>query len=103
MNIGLKAEDIKYSPYSVKRALENTAANQDNIEVFALGYGLIQVGYSTLCYLNRSLYIHLVTKTVPPHPLGNEMQSLFHQRNDEFFLHTLVSVVCIIRTFLTWS
>ncbi|KAJ8310382.1 hypothetical protein KUTeg_012247 [Tegillarca granosa] len=40
---GLKANSIDYTPYSVKRALENTAQNVDNIEVFALGHGIVQV------------------------------------------------------------
>lgn len=39
---GLKAEEVKYCPYSIRRALENTAFKQDHIEVFAQGYGLIQ-------------------------------------------------------------
>lgn len=39
----LKAKGIVYTPHSVKRALENTAIKVDNVEVFALGHGLIQV------------------------------------------------------------
>ena len=39
----LKAKGIVYTPHSVKRALENTAIKIDNVEVFALGHGLIQV------------------------------------------------------------
>lgn len=40
---GLKSTEVEYTPYSVRRALENTALHQENIEVFAQGYGLIQV------------------------------------------------------------
>jgi len=40
---GLIERSIKYTPYSVRRALENTAAKQTNIEPFAQGKGLIQV------------------------------------------------------------
>lgn len=40
---GLINRGIKYTPYSVRRSLENTAAKQPNIEVFAQGKGLIQV------------------------------------------------------------
>uniref|UniRef100_H2Z489 Tripeptidyl-peptidase 2 n=1 Tax=Ciona savignyi TaxID=51511 RepID=H2Z489_CIOSA len=40
---GLKGRDISYTPYSIRRALENTALKQDNVESFAQGFGLIQV------------------------------------------------------------
>ncbi|XP_062570036.1 tripeptidyl-peptidase 2-like [Saccostrea cucullata] len=40
---GLKANGIEYSPFSVKRALINTATAVPNIEVQALGHGLIQL------------------------------------------------------------
>ncbi|XP_048746966.2 tripeptidyl-peptidase 2-like [Ostrea edulis] len=40
---GLKANDVEYTPFSVKRALINTAAPVPNIEVLALGHGLVQV------------------------------------------------------------
>ena len=40
---GLKARDIPFSPFSIKRALEQTAIFLDGVEVFAQGHGLIQV------------------------------------------------------------
>ncbi|KAL4219860.1 tripeptidyl-peptidase II Tpp2 [Mactra antiquata] len=40
---GLKANNVDYNPYSVKRALENTAKSVDGVEIFAMGYGLVQV------------------------------------------------------------
>ncbi|XP_064639092.1 tripeptidyl-peptidase 2-like isoform X2 [Lineus longissimus] len=40
---GLKARSIPYTPYSIRRALENTALKVESIEVFALGHGLVQV------------------------------------------------------------
>ena len=40
---GLKSEEIRYSPHSVRRALENTARPLHSSEVFAHGRGLIQV------------------------------------------------------------
>ncbi|XP_014239284.1 tripeptidyl-peptidase 2 isoform X2 [Cimex lectularius] len=41
---GLKAKNIKHTPYSVKRALENTAQYLSNADYFAQGRGLLQVG-----------------------------------------------------------
>ncbi|XP_070539380.1 tripeptidyl-peptidase 2-like isoform X2 [Ptychodera flava] len=40
---GLKANNIPYTPYSIRRCLENTALKVDSVEVFAQGHGLIQV------------------------------------------------------------
>lgn len=40
---GLKQKGIAYSPYSVRRALENSAHLIENVEVFAQGSGLLQV------------------------------------------------------------
>ncbi|XP_078488477.1 tripeptidyl-peptidase 2 isoform X1 [Ciona intestinalis] len=40
---GLKGRDISYTPYSIRRALENTAFKQENVEIFAQGFGLVQV------------------------------------------------------------
>uniref|UniRef100_A0A1B6LQD6 Tripeptidyl-peptidase 2 n=1 Tax=Graphocephala atropunctata TaxID=36148 RepID=A0A1B6LQD6_9HEMI len=40
---GLKAQGLPYSPYSVKRALENTALFLESMDPFAQGYGLLQV------------------------------------------------------------
>lgn len=39
----LKAKGLPYNPFSIKRALENTAAQVDTVERFALGHGLVQV------------------------------------------------------------
>lgn len=40
---GLKARGVKYTPYSVRRAVANTAMRIDNVEPFAQGEGLLQV------------------------------------------------------------
>ncbi|KAG6611998.1 Tripeptidyl-peptidase 2 [Phytophthora cinnamomi] len=40
---GLKAQGVEYTPYSIRRALENTAVKVPNVEVYAQGKGLIQV------------------------------------------------------------
>lgn len=40
---GLSARKLQYSPFSVKRALENSALFVDSMDPFAQGYGLLQV------------------------------------------------------------
>lgn len=40
---GLKAKNCQYSPYSIKRGLENTALYIDSLDLFAQGSGLLQV------------------------------------------------------------
>ncbi|EQC32461.1 hypothetical protein SDRG_09788 [Saprolegnia diclina VS20] len=40
---GLKAQGIAYTPYSLRRALENTAVSVPTAEAFSMGRGLIQV------------------------------------------------------------
>lgn len=40
---GLEQKNIPYSPYSVKRALENTAFCLDTVDSFVQGHGLLQV------------------------------------------------------------
>ncbi|KAF1782408.1 Peptidase S8, subtilisin, Ser-active site [Phytophthora cactorum] len=49
----MKAQGIDYTPYSIRRALENTAVKVPNVEVYAQGKGLIQV-LSAFEYLARS-------------------------------------------------
>ncbi|KAG2527174.1 hypothetical protein JM16_003542 [Phytophthora kernoviae] len=39
----LKSKGIEYTPYSIRRALENTAVKVPNVEVYVQGKGLIQV------------------------------------------------------------
>ena len=39
----MKQCNIEYNPYMIKRALENTAKPVENVEVFAMGRGLVQV------------------------------------------------------------
>ncbi|PFX32477.1 Tripeptidyl-peptidase 2 [Stylophora pistillata] len=40
---GLKANDIPYSPHSIRRALENTALHVEGLDRLTLGHGLLQV------------------------------------------------------------
>ncbi|KAK1942457.1 Tripeptidyl-peptidase 2 [Phytophthora citrophthora] len=39
----MKAQGIEYTPYSIRRALENTAVKVPGVEIYAQGKGLIQV------------------------------------------------------------
>ncbi|UYV81022.1 TPP2 [Cordylochernes scorpioides] len=40
---GMKDKGLPYSPYSVRRAIENTALKVENYDVFSMGHGLLQV------------------------------------------------------------
>ena len=53
---GLKANSVPYSPYSVRRAIENTAQKVNGVEVFAIGNGVIQV-LSTLFFNHRYTFM----------------------------------------------
>ncbi|TDH66684.1 uncharacterized protein CCR75_007853 [Bremia lactucae] len=50
---GLKRLKVDYTPYSIRRALENTAMKIPNVDVYAQGKGLIQV-LPAFEYLTRS-------------------------------------------------
>ena len=41
---GLKGQKVPYTPFSVRRGLENSALVNDNMDRFALGHGILQVG-----------------------------------------------------------
>lgn len=53
----LKTQMINYSPYSIRRALENTACSLDFIDRFAQGQGLLQVdkAYDYLIQTSNSM------------------------------------------------
>lgn len=40
---GLKQKDIQYSPFSIKRAISETATKLDYVDQFAQGNGLLNV------------------------------------------------------------
>ncbi len=50
---GLKSNGIPYSPYSVRRAIQNTARVIKNADVFAQGPGLVQIDHA-FDYLEQS-------------------------------------------------
>ncbi|XP_071798150.1 tripeptidyl-peptidase 2-like isoform X2 [Asterias amurensis] len=112
---GLKAENICYSPYSIRRALENTACNVERIEVFAQGYGLMQVDkafehlvrYSDcktrnirFCVLTggkRGIYIREANKSEKPSEFNVTIdpkygENICAQEKISFTMHT--SLVC---------
>ena len=62
-----KAHKWQYSPYSIRRAVENTALKIETMDSFAMGHGLLQVNMQThdrFLYLLISLHI---TATVCGH------------------------------------
>ncbi|KAG1676696.1 Tripeptidyl-peptidase 2 [Nymphon striatum] len=40
---GLQAKEIAYSPYSIRRSMENTAVTVPNMDIFGQGHGLLQI------------------------------------------------------------
>lgn len=56
---GLKRNAIPYSPSTVRRAMENTAASVSGHDVFSVGYGLIQVNlfYRLSCPVRPPLFL----------------------------------------------
>ena len=56
---GLKARSIPYSPFSVRRALENTGQQLDGVEVFALGCGFFtgKVMQTSVCKCKKMYMI----------------------------------------------
>ena len=55
---GLKAQGIEFTPFSIRRALENTAQPIENVEKLAQGHGLIQVYHNV--YVNNWLKSRLM-------------------------------------------
>lgn len=93
---GLLAKSSPYSPYSIKRALENTALYIQNLDSFAQGSGLLQVErafenlvsycdvperdvrFSISCGINNSKGIHMRTGVIDrPKDFGVTVEPIF--------------------------
>uniref|UniRef100_UPI00358EC262 tripeptidyl-peptidase 2 isoform X3 n=1 Tax=Myxine glutinosa TaxID=7769 RepID=UPI00358EC262 len=79
---GLKANAIEYTPWFIRRALENTACKLEHVEVFAQGHGILQLDkayeyleqfagvsstalqFSTKVRTRRGLYLREATQLV---------------------------------------
>lgn len=48
---GALSKKVAWTPYSVKKALENTATKLANVETYAQGHGLIQVIYPAMHFM----------------------------------------------------
>ena len=87
---GLKAKGIPYSPFSVKRALEQTAVLLDEVEVFAQGHGLIQddrafdhlVAYHN--QVERDVRFHITVSNSGPTMKGIYMRDISTSKPKEF-------------------
>jgi tripeptidyl-peptidase-2 len=87
---GLKAREIPSSPFSIKRALEQTAVFLDGVEVFAQGHGLIQVDRAfdhLVAYHNqqeRDVRFHVTVANSGPSMKGIYMRDMPTSKSKEF-------------------
>ena len=87
---GLKAKGIPSSPFSIKRALEQTAIWLDGVEVFAQGHGLIQVDRAfdhLVAYHNqqeRDVRFHVTVANSGPSMKGIYMRDTLTSKPKEF-------------------
>ncbi|XP_071839220.1 tripeptidyl-peptidase 2-like isoform X2 [Apostichopus japonicus] len=112
---GLKANGLPYTPYSIRRALENTALFLDQIEPHGQGHGLIQI-HKAYEYLtehwdcpaknlrfkvstdgNRGIYLRDYAQLSKPHEKNVNIEPIFAENTDpnekiSFNLH--INLVC---------
>nr|CAB3267194.1 tripeptidyl-peptidase 2 [Phallusia mammillata] len=93
----LKAQEIQYTPYSIRRALENTASKQNNIECFAQGHGFVQVNEAyeylsrhaalpenkisfdlSLPHGKKGIYLRTYEDSVKPHSINVTVEPKYH-------------------------
>ena len=90
---GLKAREIPSSPFSIKRALEQTAVFLDGVEVFAQGHGLIQVDRAfdhLVAYHNqqeRDVRFHVTVANSGPSMKGIYMRDMPTSKSKEFAIN----------------
>ncbi|XP_057365075.1 tripeptidyl-peptidase 2-like [Daphnia carinata] len=87
---GLKARRVPFSPFSIKRALEQTAVCLEGVEVFAQGHGLIQVDRAfdhLVAYHNqqeRDVRFHVTIGNSGPAMKGIYMRDMLTSKPKEF-------------------
>uniref|UniRef100_A0A2L2YDC2 Tripeptidyl-peptidase 2 n=1 Tax=Parasteatoda tepidariorum TaxID=114398 RepID=A0A2L2YDC2_PARTP len=92
---GLQVQNILYSPYSIRRAIENTALKISNWDAFSMGHGLVQVDkafenlvtYSNIieafvrfnitCNGQSGIYLRDSCKTKSPSSLNISIEPVF--------------------------
>ncbi|KAH9512673.1 tripeptidyl-peptidase II Tpp2, partial [Bulinus truncatus] len=98
---GLKASKIHYSPFSVRRALENTASKLEDMDIFAAGLGLVQVEAAfSYCVKyqsgrgehvhftiqcsgnNRGIYLRELLQTTKPTEVTVSVEPIFQEQAD---------------------
>lgn len=112
---GLKANGLPYTPYSVRRALENTAHYMDQIEPFGQGHGLIQI-HKAYEYLtehcdcpaknlrfkvstdgNRGIYLRDYAQLNKPHEKNVNIEPIFAENidaNEKIAFNLHINLVC---------
>jgi len=84
---GLKQRKIKYTPYSIKRAISNTATCLNNVDNFAQGKGLLNVEKafeSLLAYANAKENQVRFSVIVGTHSKGIHMRHGHLKKPEEF-------------------
>ncbi|CAL1282653.1 unnamed protein product [Larinioides sclopetarius] len=71
---GLKQLNIPYSPYSVRRAIENTALKVSTWEAFSMGHGLIQIDKA---FDHLVTYSNSVEKSIRFHVTCNQKNGIY--------------------------
>lgn len=62
----LKARGVQYTPFCVRRGLENTAKFNENMDPFAMGRGILQVNFISVCWhdikfqkTNKQIFLYM--------------------------------------------
>ncbi|XP_055927693.1 tripeptidyl-peptidase 2-like isoform X2 [Argiope bruennichi] len=91
---GMKQQNIPYSPYSVRRAIENTALKVSTWEAFGMGHGLIQVDKAFDHLVNYSKYVE---NSIRFHVTSNHKNGIYlrdsQKRNYPSLFHITVEPI----------